>query len=445
MLTGQNGILNRAGEAKEKNGTAQKEEALKISVMDALSNGLGEITDSNLKKALNNNLGTEGEDYEIVGSEECGWTVTIKENEKDYKISSKGEIGEIEKVEGSKSDWEVEGNAVVKYLGSSENIVVPNYIDGVKITEIGDNIFKNSEIDGTLKISEGIKVIDEHAFDTSKFEGNLVLPNTIKEIKDYAFAGWTGNLENLVIPSTLKQIPQGLFASSSGFKGTLTINDGPEEIGKSAFLNCTGFEGSLVIPDSVKIIGDSAFGSCKGFEKLVLSNKLESIGNSAFISCSGFRGELIIPNTVKEIDSFAFCGCSSFSGDLTIPNSIQKLGVDYLFTGMTLTGTLDLGSGEGIKNGISYDAPRKITKLIVRTNCRMIGESSFIANLSNLKSCWLSSDAIKNMNKQLFYGAIPDIIIYTDVTEENAEWPDDWNIHNLKVVYGISVEEYMNM
>ena len=108
--------------------------------MDALSNGLGEITDSNLKKALNNNLGTEGEDYEIVGSEECGWTVTIKENEKDYKISSKGEIGEIEKVEGSKSDWEVEGNAVVYIRVPVEETVQQVCVELVIVVDVDRHI-----------------------------------------------------------------------------------------------------------------------------------------------------------------------------------------------------------------------------------------------------------------------------------------------------------------
>ncbi len=104
MLTGQNGILNRAGEAKTTNGVAQGEELIKVSVMDALTRGTGELTDENLRKALSSNLGTEGKDYEIVGSKECGWTVTIKENEKDYKISSTGKIGEIEKIEASSSE-----------------------------------------------------------------------------------------------------------------------------------------------------------------------------------------------------------------------------------------------------------------------------------------------------------------------------------------------------
>ena len=90
MLTGQNGILNRASEAKQNTGTAQTEELVKLSVTDALTQGLGSLTDANLKTALNNNIGAGK--YEISGDATSGWTVTV--NGKEFKIDSTGKIGE---------------------------------------------------------------------------------------------------------------------------------------------------------------------------------------------------------------------------------------------------------------------------------------------------------------------------------------------------------------
>ena len=89
MLTGQNGILNRASEAQEKTGTAQTEELVKLSVTGALTQGLGSLTDVNLKTALNNNIGAGK--YEISGDATSGWTVTV--NGKEFKIDSTGKIG----------------------------------------------------------------------------------------------------------------------------------------------------------------------------------------------------------------------------------------------------------------------------------------------------------------------------------------------------------------
>ena len=88
MLTGQNGILNRASKAKESTGVAQTEELVKLSITDALTQGLGSLTDANLKTALDNNIGAGK--YEFSGDATNGWTVKV--NGKEYKIDSTGNI-----------------------------------------------------------------------------------------------------------------------------------------------------------------------------------------------------------------------------------------------------------------------------------------------------------------------------------------------------------------
>ena len=88
MLTGQNGILNRATEAKDSTGTAQVDEEVKLSVAEALSNGLGTMTEENLRKALDENVGAGN--YELTGDTTNGWT--IKARDKTYNISGNGSI-----------------------------------------------------------------------------------------------------------------------------------------------------------------------------------------------------------------------------------------------------------------------------------------------------------------------------------------------------------------
>ena len=438
MLTGQNGILNRAGEAKNANGVAQGEELIKVSVMDALTRGTGELTDENLRKALSSNLGTEVKDYEIVGSKDCGWTVTIKENDKDYKISSTGKIGEIEKVEGSSSDWEVEGNAVVKYLGNDNDIVIPNYVDGKKITEIGTEIFGGSDKTGTLTISEGIKVIGEYAFAGCNFTGELVLPNTVKEIKnqafisckgfsgnlvlpdsleiigDWSFRSWSGkNLNNLVIPGSIKEFGDYAFADNQNFTGNLIIKNGIEKIGgDNAFERCTGFTGDLIIPDSVK-----------------------KIEKNAFYLCSGFSGKLVLPEGV-EIGGFAFCGCTGFTGDLIIPDN-AKIGQDC-FTSFESLGTVEVG--EGVEN-LYFNWSISAKRAIIKTSTPGY---SMLQNFNKIESCWLTSKAIASLptNRMFEYLSKKDFTIYTDATQNDPNWPSNWNTNNLKVVYETSLEKY---
>ncbi len=437
MLTGQNGILNRAGEAKTTNGTAQGEELIKVSVMDALTRGTGELTDENLRKALSSNLGTEGKDYEIVGSEDCGWTVTIKENEKDYKISSTGKIGEIEKVEGSKTDWEIEGNAVVKYLGSSENIVVPNYVDGVKITEIGEKIFYNSEKTGTLTISEGIKVIGEMAFAGCNFSGELILPNTVKEIKDYAFSRCSKFSGNLILPDSVEELGEYSFGGWSGENlNDVVISASMKKIGNYAFFRNAGFKGNLKIPNSVETIGEYAFDHCSGFTgDLIIPDSVKTIETSAFNLCSGFSGKLVLPKGVK-IGNYAFSGCSGFTGDLIIPDN-AKIGQSS-FADFESLGTIDIG--EGVE-GLAFNKYISAKRVIMRSSTTYFG---FLSSFTKIESCWLTSKAISDLSANGMFKLLSktDFTIYTDATENDPNWPSEWNPKSLNVVYETSLEKY---
>mgnify|MGYP004583673539 CR=1 FL=1 len=66
MLTGQNGILNRAQEAKEKTQVANEKEAIGLATMDALTEGKGTITKEILTKTMKSYLGKN--DIELTGN-----------------------------------------------------------------------------------------------------------------------------------------------------------------------------------------------------------------------------------------------------------------------------------------------------------------------------------------------------------------------------------------
>ena len=65
MLTGQNGILNRASEAKTKTEVSEEKEKIDLAAMEALTDGYGKITKDSLKKALESQL---GKDVELTGN-----------------------------------------------------------------------------------------------------------------------------------------------------------------------------------------------------------------------------------------------------------------------------------------------------------------------------------------------------------------------------------------
>ena len=80
LVLGNNGIITKAKESRTETRMSQIDEQVKLAIGDAYTEGLGSITDSGLKSALNNHIG-EGT-YDITGDETTGWKVTVKETGK---------------------------------------------------------------------------------------------------------------------------------------------------------------------------------------------------------------------------------------------------------------------------------------------------------------------------------------------------------------------------
>ena len=98
-LTGDNGILTKATEAKDKTEEGEEEEKVKLSVAGALAkdNG-GEIKEGYLDEELASQFGEKGNDYSLEGS--GPFTVTIIKSGKIYLINEDGTLGEAVKREG---------------------------------------------------------------------------------------------------------------------------------------------------------------------------------------------------------------------------------------------------------------------------------------------------------------------------------------------------------
>ena len=98
-LTGDNGILTKAQEAKTETEEGEEKEKVKLSAVGALAkdNG-GEIKEQYLDEELANNFGEKGTDYNLEGS--GPFTVTIIESGRSYLINEDGTIEEAIKREG---------------------------------------------------------------------------------------------------------------------------------------------------------------------------------------------------------------------------------------------------------------------------------------------------------------------------------------------------------
>ena len=96
MLAGENGIIKRAQEAKEKSEIAEEKEVVEISAVGATArNNGGEITYDNLDEELAMNLGDR--EYTLDGT--GPFTVTYTDTERSYIVETNGEVAEAGKDE----------------------------------------------------------------------------------------------------------------------------------------------------------------------------------------------------------------------------------------------------------------------------------------------------------------------------------------------------------
>ena len=96
MLTGENGIITQAQEAKNKTDIGKEMEIVELATTGAMSkDNWGEITESNLEAELNEMIGPRDEDYRLT-QDEGKFIVTFLDSNRSYEIDENGRVAETE-------------------------------------------------------------------------------------------------------------------------------------------------------------------------------------------------------------------------------------------------------------------------------------------------------------------------------------------------------------
>ena len=92
-------------------------------------------------------------------------------------------------------------------------IVIPNQINGTKITGIGNNAFEDAKLNSVV-ISSGIKIIGENAFINNIDLSSVILNNDLEIIYKNAFSGSNKLNGDLIIPASVTSIGENAFGSN---------------------------------------------------------------------------------------------------------------------------------------------------------------------------------------------------------------------------------------
>lgn len=208
-----------------------------------------------------------------------------------------------------------------QYEGTDTNIVVPDTIDGRKVTVLGNSTFQYctqaSDIE-SVTLPDSLTTIEKNAFYNCEKLKSVTIPQNVSSIGLAAFV--EGLSESSL--TEIKVDPENpyffekdgvvfskdgtkLIVFPSGRSGDYQIPDGTVSVGDYAFYYCVNVS-SITVPGSVRSLGEGAFGNCSSLTKTVLNEGLEEIGEYAFQSSSGIR-DIIIPASVKSVGKNGLC------------------------------------------------------------------------------------------------------------------------------------------
>ena len=230
-----------------------------------------------------------------------------------------------------------EDNATCTITGLGEyglkDVVIPEAIDGYKVTSIGSKAFFDCSTLTSITIGSNIKSIGVDAF----YGCSGLTSVHISDLEAWLNISFEDYWSNPCFPG-------GQLYINGEPITTITIPDGTTSIGPFTFAGHSHLT-SITIPDSVTSIGNHAFYNCDSLTSVAIGNGVTSIERGAFFGCSGLTN-INLPNSLTVIGPKAFNGCSALTS-ITIPGKVESIGSMAFMrctklTSIRYTGTVSL-------------------------------------------------------------------------------------------------------
>ena len=322
---------------------------------------------------------------------------------------------------------------ISKYKGTEETVIIPETINGKKVTSLGLYSFTNCTTIIKLKIPQYVSNIEDPVFTTSKLQTIEV------DEKNTVYTSIDGVLYNKD-KTKLVRYP---IAKEGTF---YTISSTVKEIGREAFAYCTKLT-QIIIPEEVNKIGARAFASCKGLPQITLPKEIKKLEAGIFEGCTALEN-IVIPKNVQTIETNAFSACEklknvemdngiteikdmAFQGckvlnNVVIPKTVTTMGGNLFFNSIGLENITIPNTVTSIgKNAFSYNEQIEgsiffTTQVMKQVNiiCAENSVAKQYAMDNNIKYTVQTLPAIEGIqDEKIYMGAIKPTIIQTNLTK----------------------------
>ena len=236
---------------------------------------------------------------------------------------------------------------ITAYNGTGEAVAIPAAFNGVPITNIAQDAFKNNTNITSVSFDGGFVNYPEKLFEGCIYIESLTLSGSYdkplyylfgddvsavpEELTRIRFAKNSPTYSNEIFKSSLTnyEITHIIDYDGANFEGCTYLQNvviaRGESIGDNEFAGCSNLE-DITIPGSVTSIGANAFSGCESLSNITLPDGVTSIGAGAFNGCANLIS-MIIPDGVTSIGALTFNGCANLK-KILIPNSVLTIGED---------------------------------------------------------------------------------------------------------------------
>ncbi len=308
-------------------------------------------------------------------------------------------------------------------------IVIPDYYNGMPITEIAENAFFDNNATYRNPIT---------GENCNNMTSSFRLPSKLEKIGAFAFAFCT-IVKDMKLPATLKTIEEGAFAQCIRL-ASVNLNN-VENIGASAFAYCkalataelsqnlqtleiqafaeTPVYNNMVgdkifgnrilceladkeleeytVPENITLIASGAFMDMKKLKSVTLHENVKFGGSRIFANCTSLE-QIAFPKNITQISDYTFAGCKSIT-EAVIPDTVVSIGYAAFancekLTSLTLNKNLtEIGEGAFQKTAIET--------ITLPDGLKTIHDYAF--SLTSLKEIVIP-DSVRTIGKYAFAG-----------------------------------------
>jgi hypothetical protein len=263
---------------------------------------------------------------------------------------------------------------ITGYAGPGGAVTIPDTINGLPVTSIGDFAFYNlaPHSPTIVTIPDSVTNIGNYAFDLCTALSSVTLGNGLTTIGEGAFAGCP-DLTGIAIPSNVLFLGDGAFAYCGGMLGVYFEGNAPGLGGAGVFqgdynivyyLSGTSGWGPTFggrptavwypqelwhytnINGTITITGYTGPGGAVTIPGKINGHPVTSIGDWALNSCKSLTS-VTIGSTVTSIGAYGFFGCLNLTS-ITIGDSVTSIGNSAFFVCGNLTSVYFRGNAPSL-------------------------------------------------------------------------------------------------